>query len=387
MIAWVSFFDIGLGHGLRNKLAEAIARNDLSKAKAYVSTTYISIAVFLVLILAIFIGINHFLNWNQLLNIPVAEGEDIKAIALVLFSLFTVQFLLQLIQTIFLSAQQPAKISFFNMLTNVFILASIFILKKFTGGTLMNVCLVTSIIPALVLLVANVYYFKTQFSAFSPSIKYFQPEVLKEVLHLGFQFFIIQISVLVFYQTSNFLICHYFSPDMVTPYNIAFRYFGIITMVFSIITAPYWSAYTEAFVKHDFVWIKRSLQSILKMWLGLALLGIIMFLFSGAVYKLWVGKEVVVDPKISFFMLVYTLVTSFGNCFIMLINGVGKIKIQMIVNVLSMVLFFPLSYLLSIHFSLGVVGIIIATIICSVYGPLIAPFEVKSILSKHKRPS
>ena len=123
------------------------------------------------------------------------------------------------------------------------------------------------------------------------------------------------------------------------------------------------------------------------MWLGLALLGIIMFLFSGAVYKLWVGKEVVVDPKISFFMLVYTLVTSFGNCFIMLINGVGKIKIQMIVNVLSMVLFFPLSYLLSIHFSLGVVGIIIATIICSVYGPLIAPFEVKSILSKHKRPS
>ena len=60
MIAWVSFFDIGLGHGLRNKLAEAIARNDLSKAKAYVSTTYISIAVFLVLILAIFIGINHY---------------------------------------------------------------------------------------------------------------------------------------------------------------------------------------------------------------------------------------------------------------------------------------------------------------------------------------
>ena len=384
MIAWVSFFDIGLGHGLRNKLAEAIAKGDLSRAKAYVSTAYISIGSFLALLLLVFVAANHFLNWNKLLNIPSEEGENIQFVALVLFSLFTVQFLLQLIHTIFLSVQRPALVSFYNMLANVFVLALIYVLKNYTKGTLMNVCLISSLVPVLILLFVNIYYFKTEFSNFSPSFRFFQPQTLKEILNLGFQFFIIQITVLVFYQTSNLLICRYFSPEMVTPYNIAFRYFGIITMIFSIITAPYWSAYTEAYVKKDFDWIKKSIRTILKIWSMLALLAIVMFFASNFVYQLWVGKSVKVDLSISFFMMVYTLVVSFGNIYIMFINGIGQIKLQMIVNVISMIAFFPLSYFLAVHLALGVVGIIISTIICSIYGPLIAPFEVRRFLKNNQ---
>ena len=35
VVAWFSFFDVGLGHGLRNKLAVALAKNDLDKAKTF----------------------------------------------------------------------------------------------------------------------------------------------------------------------------------------------------------------------------------------------------------------------------------------------------------------------------------------------------------------
>jgi len=42
-IAWFSFFDIGLGNGLRNKFAEAKTRNDLELARGYVSTAYFTI--------------------------------------------------------------------------------------------------------------------------------------------------------------------------------------------------------------------------------------------------------------------------------------------------------------------------------------------------------
>ena len=40
IIAWFEFFDIGLGNGLRNKFAEALAIGDKKSAKIYVSTTY-----------------------------------------------------------------------------------------------------------------------------------------------------------------------------------------------------------------------------------------------------------------------------------------------------------------------------------------------------------
>ena len=42
-VNWIYFFDLGVGHGLRNKLAVAIAKNEFLEAKKYVSTAYIII--------------------------------------------------------------------------------------------------------------------------------------------------------------------------------------------------------------------------------------------------------------------------------------------------------------------------------------------------------
>jgi hypothetical protein len=41
ILMWVNSFDIGLGNGLRNKLAEALANKDKELARAYVSTTFL----------------------------------------------------------------------------------------------------------------------------------------------------------------------------------------------------------------------------------------------------------------------------------------------------------------------------------------------------------
>ena len=41
ILIWVDFFDIGIGHGLRNKLSEALASNDHELGRCYVSTTFV----------------------------------------------------------------------------------------------------------------------------------------------------------------------------------------------------------------------------------------------------------------------------------------------------------------------------------------------------------
>jgi len=45
--------------------------------------------------------------------------------------------------------------------------------------------------------------------------------------------------------------------ESVTPYNIALKYLSPITVGFSLISAPLWSAYTEAHALNDMDWIKR----------------------------------------------------------------------------------------------------------------------------------
>ena len=246
MLGWINFFDIGLGHGLRNKLAEAIAKDEMQKAKAYVSTAYFSISLLCAVVFVLFLIINYYLDWNKLLNIPLEIDENLKTIALILFSMFSIQFVLQLINSIFLSSQKSARVSLNNMISNLFVLIGIFLLTKYTQESLFHIAFLFSTIPVIVLIIVNIYYFKTNFKAFSPSIKSFDFFALKDVLNLGLKFFIIQISVMIFFETSNLLISRFFGPALVTPYNIAFRYFGIVTMIFSILISPDCSACTEA---------------------------------------------------------------------------------------------------------------------------------------------
>ncbi len=387
ILAWINFFDIGLGHGLRNKLTEAITKDEIHKAKSYVSTAYISITIMCAVLFGIFMIINHFMDWNKLLNIPSTVGDNMNEIAIIVFSMFAIQFIFQLINSILLSTQQSYKVGLFSMISNVFALLGVLILKHFIKESLYYIAFVFSGIPVLVYAILNIFYFKNSFKSFSPSIKFFRRDALKDVLHVGIKFFVIQISVLVLMGTSNILICHYMNPAFVPPYSVAFRYFSIITMLFSIIMVPYWSAYTEAYIKNDFVWIRKTIKQALRL-LGLFVIAaFVMLLVSRYAYPILAHEEKVtskIDFSLSLLMMVYVILISFGSVFIMFLNGIGQIKLQMTINLIGMCLFFPLSYLFVKILDMGLSGIMLATIIGGMYGYLVAPFEVRRVLLKHR---
>lgn len=386
-LAWINFFDVGLGHGLRNKLTESIAKGETHKAKSYVSTAYVSITIMCAILFGVFLIINSFLNWNKLLNIPSTVDENMGEIAIIVFSMFAIQFIFQLINSILLSTQQSYKVGLFSMISNVFALLGILILKHFIKESLYYIALVFSSIPVLVYAILNIYYFKTSFKDFSPSIKFFRRDALKDVLHVGVKFFVIQISVLVLMGTSNILICNYMDPTFVPPYTVAFRYFSIITMLFSIIMVPYWSAYTEAYIKNDFAWIQKTIKQALRIW-GVFVIGaIVMLVVSSFAYPLWVNDLEVtskIDFPLSVLMMIYAVLIAFGSVFMMFLNGIGQIKLQMTINLIGMCLFFPLSYLFVEILGMGLSGIILSTIIGGAYGYLVAPFEVRNVLRKHQ---
>ena len=54
IVGWIGFFDIGLGNGLRNKFAEAVAKKKYKLAKIYVSTTYAVVSIIIGIVLSVF---------------------------------------------------------------------------------------------------------------------------------------------------------------------------------------------------------------------------------------------------------------------------------------------------------------------------------------------
>ena len=68
IVDWVHYFDLGIGHGLRNKFAEALANNDKERAKKLVSTAYFYITLIFLGISVLLIPIVYVFNWQSILN-------------------------------------------------------------------------------------------------------------------------------------------------------------------------------------------------------------------------------------------------------------------------------------------------------------------------------
>ncbi|MBW1703353.1 MAG: hypothetical protein JRJ50_14810 [Deltaproteobacteria bacterium] len=65
---WFSFFDIGLGNGLRNKFTEAMAKDDKRLGKIYVSTTYVILGAIVCTVFLIFATVHPFITWSRVFN-------------------------------------------------------------------------------------------------------------------------------------------------------------------------------------------------------------------------------------------------------------------------------------------------------------------------------
>ncbi len=378
IITWFSFFDIGFGNGLRNKFTEAVSRGEHELARIYVSTTYAILIIIISIILLLFFVINPFLNWASILNTSPQMAGELKILALIVFVFFCIQFVLQLITTILTANQQPAKASFFNFLGGLFSLIIIFILTKTTQGNLIYLGTALSFTPVFVLALASVWCFFGAYRKYTPSIKFVKFTYARDLMSLGLKFFIIQIAFVILYQTSNIIIAQLFGPAQVTPYNIAYKYFGIIPMIFGIVLVPFWSAFTEAWSTKDIGWIEDTMKKLKLLVLLVLIVTIVMLVFANFVFKLWVGNEILVPITLSAVMAMYVVLNAWNSIYSNFLNGVGKIKLQLYISLLGSLINIPLAIYLGK--SLGIYGVVLSTTIISLVSAVLLPIQYNKII-------
>lgn len=380
-IAWFSFFDIGLGHGLRNKLAEAKANNNFQSAKGYISTAYFTIGLVAFVAFVIFISINYFVDWTSVFNTKDNLFNDLKLLMPIVFGFFCLQLVVKLISSIYLADQKHSIQGQISFITSFCSLGIIWLLTQTTKSSLLLFGVVFSGLPVIILTLLNILSFSKTYKLIKPSLLYFKKEYLKDIFGLGFSFFVIQISGIILFSTDNFIISKLFTPEEVVPYNIAFKYMSISQMLFTIILTPYWSSITEAYTKKDFIWIKTSMKNLNKFSIAFVLLIIFMVIVSPFSYNLWIGDSVIIPMGLTKAMACYFILTIIYNPYTFFINGTGKVKLQMYSILFTAILNIPLSIFIVNHSSLGVSGVIIATIICILPHTILCPIQYWKIIN------
>lgn len=381
-IAWFSFFDIGLGNGLRNKFAEAKAQGDMTLARGYVSSAYFTIGAVSLSLIIIFILLNFFIDWTKVFNASPSLQKDLSLLMPIVFGFFCLQLVVKLITTIYTADQHHSMQGKVNFFIQAGSLLLIWIMTKTSESSLLIFGTIFSIFPVLILIGLNWFAFNTRYKAIKPSIKLWKKEYLKGVFGLGAKFFFIQMSGIILFSTDNVIISQLYGPEEVVPYNIAFKYLSIANMVLAMILAPYWSTITEAYTKGDFDWIKTSMRNLFKISLVSIIVVFMMVTFSPFAYKIWIGNNVTIPLSLTIYMAMFFALTIFYAPYTYFINGTGKIKLQMYSIGITSIINIPLSVFFAKNLEFGVSGVIITTILCLIPHVILCPLQYSKLINK-----
>ena len=301
-------------------------------------------------------------------------------VMLVLVAFACLQMIIHVLVSVIAAFQKVALSNSFPVIGNVISLLVIYVLTKTCPSSLLLLAITFGSMPILVTFVASFIMYSGQFKAVAPKISYFDKSYIKEIFGLGYKFFIINIQVIVLYQSTNILISNVSSPNEVTTYNIAYKLLSTAMMAYTIITAPLWPAYTDAFARGDYDWMKNMRNKMQRI-LIISILGCaIVALASPWIYQLWIGDTPHIPYMMTLLVAIYVSVYCWMSLNGTLIVGVGKVNVETCIVLIGMVVHIPLSFFLSSF--MGAYGVLTSLIVINFTYALVMQVQVNKLLNK-----
>lgn len=375
VVNFFNFFDFGLGHGLRNYLTPEIAKKNYLEAKIYISNAYLILSFTSLSLIAIFFVSFDYVSWQKIFKI---KNENIAVFNVLLKALFLIFFsnlTLKLIDVIFYAYLKPSIPGILNFLNNLLAFIIINFLFFYDRHSFLNYGLTILLVQFGILLFANLLIFIFLFKKIRPNFLLFDIKYAKKIFSLGGSFFIVQISAIILYSTDNFIINSILSPSDVTTYNVVYKYFGLFTMISSLILSPLWSAITDANARNDHFWIRSAIKKSIYLVSFLSLIVFLFLIISDYIYGKWVGNNIYIPFNLSMTMAMYVISSMFLQIFVMYLNGLGILKVQLFVGVFCALINIPLSIFFAKNLDMGLVGVISATLLCNLITLLFLPYQ------------
>ncbi len=380
LIAWFSFFDIGLGHGLRNKYAEAKAQNDEKNVRMYVSTAFYLLVMLSFLIFIIVLVASRFINWAVILNANQTLEPQLNILAIIVAGTFCIRFIVNIVSTLLTADQEPSIPALIGLLGQCLSLMVVYLITKLTTSSLLYIGIALSISQIFPLVLAFIYLFSTRYKTIFPSLSFFSKSHIRSIFSLGIRFFVIQITALVIFQSNNIIIAHVCGLEDVTKFNIAYKYIYILTMAFSTFVNPLWSAMTEAYIKEDTLWINNIIKRLNQLLLLLVFAGIILIIISPFVYKIWLNNAFTPNFVLLSLLLLYFIFYSRSILYRSFMNGAGKISLQFAVTFFQAILHIPFAIFMGEF--IGLPGIVIVMILWAFINAIWEPIQFNRIINK-----
>lgn len=376
IFTWFTFFDFGIGNGLRNKITFCISTDDLDLARKYIANAILTCSIFSILFIIILFILLYFEEGLECLNIKSFNEDIISSIILICIAA-SIGFVLGLINNLYHAVQESHFVTFgqfLNSMTTLLLFIPIYYGYYENSIYLTSIIYSISLILSLVLL--SIMFFK-KYPSLMPRLNDINVSSKYFLLKVGLGFFILQLASLVIFSTDKLVITSFVGPEETASYDIVYKYFSIMIFVQSIITTPLWSATTDAVTKNDLTWIRAIINKQVMMFYILMLSLILMAYFSEPIFKLWIGDSFKFDGFLVSTMVVFIGIMSWNNIFSTILNGASIMKFQIKMAVLAMFTNIPISIVLIKFLDGGASSVLIGSSISLSFFAIFSPFVVK----------
>lgn len=373
IVSWISFFDIGIGNGLRNKLTESLASND-GREKKLISSAYVFISVIMISVIIIFSLIAIFLDWKKIFGV-VNIDEDLRFSVILCIFFVASNFILSICKNVLFAIQKASIVSVMELFVQLLNLIGILIVRNLIKSSLVIITIIYGLSMLSVNFVTNIILY-TKNSNLRPSFKKFNFIEGKNLTTLGFKFFIIQICVLVLFTTDSLIISRLYGASNVTPYSTVNKIFTAIIGVFSAFLTPVWSDVTKAKIENNPSHLVKLLKRLCLLMIPF-IIGIILLVFIfRPLMKFWLTKELEYSQTLIILGAAYCFLNIWCNTYSCFASGLELMKCSVITAIVQAVVNIPFSLFFAICLNMEAAGILCGTVVSMGIAAIVLPIAV-----------
>jgi O-antigen/teichoic acid export membrane protein len=365
----VALADFGIGNGLINSVAAAMARDDTAATRRTTTSSFAAVGAMAGLLLLALAGLSNAIDWAGVFNVTgttaAAEASPATlayiACCVALLPLTLVSRLRAGLQESFVSSGWEAA----GVATAL--LAFIAGIRLHAGMALL---LIGIGLPPVVAGIGNGISLLASQPWLRPRRFDIGFAALRPVLRLGFLYFILMAATALANTVDSIVAIRMFGPEAAGTIGISGKIFGAGQALVLAALTPLWPAFSEALARRDLGWVRRTLLLALAAGAGGGgLVAVALALVTNPAVHLWVGPAMTIPPSLLIANALWLTLIGTGNAFGMLLNGAGVVRLQIIAALAYSALAFGLKMVLP-HY-LGAPGIVWATVIA--YGGIVVP--------------
>ena len=362
LLAWVRLADFGIGNGLTNMIATAIGQDRAHLVRAHISTALAMLSTISLALGVVIAAAWPWIDWNELLGVSskLAQAEVGPAVAAAVV-IFLLSFPLSVIGPTYNALQEGKLANYWGAAGNVASLLALVVVTHTEGGLVWLVITVSGTGLAMNAC-SGLWLFMRRRPAIAPRLRSVQRACVGGLLHVGGQFFLIQIMALVVFETDNLVIAHYLGAGQIPPYSITYSLFGFTSLIQTLLFRYVWVAYTEAIARRDISWVQRTFALNVAFSLASTLVAVIPLIFIARPFiSLWAGAGVVPPFDLVLWMAAWSMINALCSPVACLLAAACHMKAQVIYSAASALANIVLSiYLVQVW---GISGVIAGTVI------------------------